>query len=203
MPDTTNKHMHIHRSWIAGSKAHFLCRFRRWSEGGKGRGGGACAREGGWYKLQSPIYQFRPLDTNCSHLSAAGPVSQSAEWAFSHICSSLLRTSILLRLRLSHCPTWVGHQYINLLLEETIRFTNSTRRRLLLRRAENQRNGKKCLAQRRLIHHCREGGRLSPNQLCQHFLRLTAISCHCFLNQVMGTQPTAYKLLFRVCLILN
>lgn len=33
MPDTTNTHIHVHKSWIAGSEAHFLCRCRRWSYG--------------------------------------------------------------------------------------------------------------------------------------------------------------------------
>lgn len=155
---------------------------------------GACVREGGWYKLQSPIYQFRPLDTNCSHLSAAGPVSLSAEWAHLciHICSSLLRTSILHQTQSVRLLNLSWTTYINLLLQETVRVTHSTRRHHLLRRAEDQWNRKKCLAQRCLNHHHREEGRLSPNQLCQHFLRPTANSCHCFLNQVM--RDTTYCL---------
>lgn len=33
MPDATKTHIHVHKSWIAGSEARFLCRCRRWSYG--------------------------------------------------------------------------------------------------------------------------------------------------------------------------
>lgn len=77
MPDAINTHMHRHKSWIAGSEAHFLWAFSDRVREGTGQRGREGEREGEGvgYKLSvsKKSHQFRLLDTNCSHPSAVGP----------------------------------------------------------------------------------------------------------------------------------
>lgn len=80
MPDTPNMHIHVHKSWITGSKAYFLCRCRRWSYGGGRQQGTERVTEkererGGWYQLYCGAYQHRRKLFCCFCLHASRTVS--------------------------------------------------------------------------------------------------------------------------------
>lgn len=108
MPDATKTHIHVHKSWIAGGEARFLCRYRRWSYGEReterDREGGKekekrerewvqvsereREKEGGWYQLYSGTYQHRHKLFSFTLLLLLPP-HQPHGFA-SHTCSSPL-----------------------------------------------------------------------------------------------------------------